>query len=120
MRRQIDGASTEHCDRVRSARWMLRRSAMCPIDPSPHGGEILHERPERKFPQPAADGEHGDSERELRHRGEAAGEADIAQRPSLPEQPQQMAVDIEDEEADPVIDSGPGIADGVDGAGRRG
>jgi hypothetical protein len=80
---------------------------MCPIDPSPHGGEILHERPDRKFPQPAAD-------------GEAAGEPDIAQRPSLPEQPQQMAVDIEDEEADPVVDSGPGIADGVDGAGRRG
>jgi hypothetical protein len=41
---------------------------------------------------------------------------DIAQRPGLPDHPQTMAADIEDEEDDPVVDNGPGIADG---AGRR-
>jgi len=41
--------------------------------------------------------------------------ADISQRPALPEHPERMAADIEDEEADPVIDTGPGIADGVQG-----
>ena len=34
---------------------------------------------------------------------------DIAHRPDLPMHTERMAVDIEDEEADPVIDSGPGI-----------
>ena len=38
---------------------------------------------------------------------------DIAHRPVLPDHPELMAADIEDEEADPVVDSGPGIADGV-------
>jgi len=37
----------------------------------------------------------------------------IAERPELPEHPQIMAADIEDEEADPVVDAGPGIADGA-------
>lgn len=41
---------------------------MCPIDRSPHGGEILHELPECRDPEP---------------------------------------------EPDPVVDSGPGIADGI-------
>jgi|EndMetStandDraft_4_1072995.scaffolds.fasta_scaffold87835_2 hypothetical protein len=74
---------------------------MCPIDPSPHGGEILHQLPERKFP-PARDG----------HVPAVDGAPDILHRPALPDHPEQMAVDIEDEEADPVVDSGPGIADG--------
>lgn len=73
---------------------------MCPIDPSPHGGEILHELPERKFPQ-AKTGH-----------GAPAADPDIVHRPGLPEHPEQMAVDVEDEEDDPVVDSGPGIADG--------
>ncbi|MBI2770224.1 MAG: hypothetical protein HYX47_11415 [Burkholderiales bacterium] len=76
---------------------------MCPIDPSPHGGEILHELPERKFPEPKTTPVHGE------------GAPDIAHRPALPDHPEQMAVDIEDEEDDPVIDSGPGIADGFKG-----
>jgi hypothetical protein len=38
--------------------------------------------------------------------------SDISQRPSLPDHPERMAADIEDEDADPVIDSGPGIDDG--------
>lgn len=77
---------------------------MCPIDPSPHGGEILHELPESRFPQPRPD-----------RGGAGALEPDIAHRPGLPDHPEQMAVDIEDEEEDPVIDSGPGIADGFKG-----
>lgn len=36
---------------------------------------------------------------------------DIARRPGLPERPAIMAADIEDEEADPVRDDGPGIAE---------
>jgi hypothetical protein len=39
---------------------------------------------------------------------------DISHRPGLPDRPLITAADIEDEEADPVIDSGPGIADGED------
>ncbi|RYF42088.1 MAG: hypothetical protein EOO25_07840 [Comamonadaceae bacterium] len=70
---------------------------MCPLDPSPHGGEILHQPPERKFPPPKRD-------------DVPASQPDIDQRPALPDHPEQMAVDIEDEEADPVIDSGPGIS----------
>lgn len=44
--------------------------------------------------------------------------ADIARRPGLPEHPERMAADIEDEEDDPVVDGGPGIGDGI--APRRG
>jgi hypothetical protein len=44
-----------------------------------------------------------------------AGKPDIARRPGLPDHPQIMAADVEDEEADPVVDSGPGIADGPAG-----
>ncbi|MEP6791182.1 MAG: hypothetical protein ABI907_07410 [Ramlibacter sp.] len=74
---------------------------MCPIDPSPYGGEILREPESKKFP-----------EREPGPVPHGEGPPDIAHRPTLPVHPEQMAVDIEDEEDDPVIDSGPGIADG--------
>jgi len=46
-------------------------------------------------------------------RADKGGAPDIAHRPGLPDHPELMAADIEDEEADPVVDSGPGIADGV-------
>ena len=42
----------------------------------------------------------------------SGGPPDIAHRPGLPEHPERMAADIEDEEDDPVVDTGPGIADG--------
>lgn len=42
---------------------------------------------------------------------ERADAADIARRPGLPEHPERMAADVEDEEDDPVVDTGPGIAD---------
>ena len=81
---------------------------MPPRDPSPLGDEMvrtLPERkfPERKFPEPKPGG------------NATADEAapDIAHRPALPDRPERMAADVEDEEADPVNDSGPGIADGV-------
>ena len=38
---------------------------------------------------------------------ELADKPDIARRPELPERPQPMAADVEDEEADPVVESGP-------------
>lgn len=77
---------------------------MPPMDPSPLGDEMVRRLPERKFPQPKP-GENVS--------GPAAGSAgstpDIAHRPALPDHPHLTAADIEDEDADPVIDTGPGI-----------
>lgn len=84
---------------------------MAPDDPTPHGGEIMHEPPERaKIPQPKPGGE---SDQPVRGEPSAKDEPAAARRPALPEHPERMAADIEDEEADPVIDRGPGIDDGV-------
>jgi hypothetical protein len=38
---------------------------------------------------------------------EIAGKPDMRQRPPLPEQPRTMVADVEDESADPVVESGP-------------
>ena len=85
---------------------------MPPDDRTPHGGEIMHAPPDRALipePEPGGDSDAPMSAKEL-----AAGQLpDIGARPQLPDHPEQMAADIEDEEDDPVIDSGPGIADGV-------
>ena len=70
---------------------------MCPVDPTPHAGEMMQPPEDHEFPQ----GKSG-----------KAAVPDIAHRPGLPTHPEQMAVDIEDEEEDPVVDSGPGITDG--------
>lgn len=76
---------------------------MPPRDPSPLGDEMAETLPERKFPEPKPNG-----------RADADEPApDISRRPALPDHVEPMAADIEDEEADPVKDSGPGIADGV-------
>lgn len=75
---------------------------MVPADRSPHGEEILHTPPDEPFPVPA----HGEAH------PVPEPEPDIAHRPALPDHPEQMAADIEDEEDDPVVDTGPGIADG--------
>ena len=78
---------------------------MPPVDSTPRGDEMVRRLPERKFPEP---------EKPDRSSTEDRGAAtDISHRPALPEHPQPMAADIEDEEADPVIDTGPGIADGM-------
>jgi len=73
---------------------------MPPTDPTPLGDEMVRRMPERKFPQPKTTDDKDESG------------PDMAQRPPLPDHPQPMAADIEDEESDPVVDSGPGIADG--------
>lgn len=70
---------------------------MCPIDPSPHGGEILHQPP-KAFPPERLGHDHG--------------KPDIVHRPALPDHPEHMAADVEDEDDDPVVDSGPGITGG--------
>lgn len=76
---------------------------MPPRDPSPLGDEMAHTLPERKFPESRPAG---------RSEADEAG-PDISRRPALPDHPERMAADMEDEEADPVKDSGPGIADGA-------
>ena len=86
---------------------------MPPLDPTPLGDEMVHRLPERKFPQPKPGTDTGDPA----SGGPASSERnpDMRDRPALPEHPQPMAADVEDEEADPVVDSGPGIDDGVKG-----
>ena len=75
---------------------------MCPIDPSPHAGEVLHE-PDKQFPVPSPDG---------LHERKPQGEVTVDDRPAIPAQSELMGVDVEDEEEDPVIESGPGVDDG--------
>ena len=82
-----------------------------PQDPTPLGDEMVERLPERKFPQPKPG-----SDRPAVSSDESAKAQDISRRPALPDHSGRMAADIEDEDADPVIDSGPGIADGPDGA----
>jgi hypothetical protein len=84
---------------------------MPPDDPTPLGDAMTHRFASQKIPEPRpAAGPAGRGESTS---GAARREADIAQRPSLPDHPERMAADVEDEEADPVVDSGPGIADGM-------
>lgn len=84
---------------------------MPPDDSTPLGDAMTHRFTQQKIPQPSGPDE-GNAER-------ADARADIKQRPPLPEHPEPMAADIEDEEADPVIDTGPGIADGVKSLDRQ-
>lgn len=78
-----------------------------PIDPSPHGAEILHQPPQPQYPEPKPGQESDEPVRG--HPG--AAEAGNGGRPSLPDRSEPMGADVEDEEADPVIESGPGIDD---------
>jgi hypothetical protein len=82
-----------------------------PQDPTPLGDEMVERLPDRKFPQPKPSRGRETSQ-------ESAQAQDISRRPPLPDHPERMAADIEDEEADPVIDSGPGIADGLGKSGK--
>jgi hypothetical protein len=79
---------------------------MCPTDTTPDPRDMLRgpETPEFVEPKPA------------RQRGTSADTAPAAaagERPPLPDHPRVMAADIEDEDADPVVDTGPGIDDGA-------
>jgi hypothetical protein len=82
-----------------------------PDDPTPLGDAMTHRFANQKIPDPKPNvggGQGGPAAPpELRS-------GDISERPALPDHPKPMA-DIEDEEADPVIDTGPGIDDGARG-----
>ena len=65
---------------------------MPPHDSSPLGDEMAETMPERKFPERKPGGRAAADEAAL----------DISKRPALPDHPQPMAADVEDEEADPV------------------
>jgi hypothetical protein len=76
-----------------------------PDDTSPHGGEALHPLPDRaQIPQrkPGA----GSTERP-----QDTDRPDVARRPDLPARSEPMAADVEDEDDDPVVESGPGVAE---------
>jgi hypothetical protein len=78
-----------------------------PDDPTPHGGEALHQPPDRAtIPEPKPGQAHERSEPQG-----AAAATEISDRPELPSHPELTAADVEDEDADPVVDTGPGIAD---------
>ncbi|MBC7435620.1 MAG: hypothetical protein H7332_06075 [Bdellovibrionales bacterium] len=74
---------------------------MCPIDPSPHAGEVMHE-PGKQFPAPSPDG---------LHERKPEGDVSVTGRPAIPAHSELMGVDVEDEDADPVVESGPGVDD---------
>lgn len=76
---------------------------MCPTDTTPDPRDMLRIPESQEIPEVTPDGGH--PPRRTRR-------PDIAHRPELPEHPELMAADVEDEEADPVVDTGPGIADG--------
>lgn len=68
-----------------------------PDDTSPHGGEAMHELPDRaRIPKDKPGGRPA---------------TDVGERPPLPLHPEPMAADMEDEEEDPVVESGPGVAE---------
>ena len=94
-----------------------------PDDPTPLGDAMTHRFPDQKIPEPkagASGGEGGGDSARGAHRVSRDKPApDIAQRPPLPDHAPRMAADIEDEDADPVIDSGPGITDGVKPPGKQ-
>lgn len=73
-----------------------------PDDTTPHGGEALHPPPDRA----TIPGSRPDAV--------LAPLPPDSNRPPLPTGAQAHAADIEDEEADPVVDTGPGIDADVD------
>lgn len=69
-----------------------------PDDPTPHGGEALHPLPDRaRIP--------------TERRPDAQAPHEALERPPLPAHSTPLAADVEDEDADPVVDTGPGIDD---------
>jgi hypothetical protein len=74
---------------------------MSAIDTTPHGGEIM-QPPERRIPEP----EPSESDRPVRGNpaaDEAADEAAIEDRPSLPENPEPMPADAGNAESEPQV-----------------
>ena len=91
---------------------------MRPIRPEGRAAlEVLHQQHEPRFPEPKP-GEEGDEPvRGQPGASPAPALSNGDERPALPEHPASTAADIED--ADPVIDDGPGIADGATGLRRQ-
>jgi len=80
-----------------------------PIDLTPPSVGIMTKTPEdKKLPQPEEAG-NGQPGTEPNPR-----DTDMRGRPQIPVDTGVTADDVEDEEADPVVDTGPGIADGLD------
>lgn len=78
-----------------------------PIDPTPPSAGIMTQTPEdKKLPQPEEAG-HGQPQEAPDPR-----DTSVRGRPQIPTDTEVTAADVEDEDADPVIDTGPGIADG--------
>jgi len=83
-----------------------------PDDTTPHGGEAMHVPPDRAtIPQPKPGAEGEEAPRARKHDDDNPTPPDLRDRPKLPEHPEAMAADIEDEDADPVVESGPGVAE---------
>lgn len=86
---------------------------MPPDDPTPLGDAMTHRFPQQKIPEPKP-GASGNGPARGGHRvARDKPAADVSGRPPLPKHPQPMAADVEDEDADPVTDTGPGIDDGL-------
>lgn len=75
---------------------------MCPTDTTPDPRDMQRAPDEPEFRQPGARSDHSDA---------VQREPDMAHRPPLPDDPVRTAVDIEDEEADPVGTDQPGLAE---------
>ena len=70
-----------------------------PDDTSPHGGEAMHPLPDRaRIPEPKPG-------------AKTPPQDDASRRPVLPRGSEPMAADVEDEDDDPVVESGPGVAE---------
>ena len=81
-----------------------------PIDPTPPGAGIMTATPEdQKLPQPQEAGR--DQPEAAPH---TAPHTALRSRPQIPARSRSTAADVEDADADPVIDTGPGITDGPD------
>ncbi|AEG94657.1 hypothetical protein [Ramlibacter tataouinensis] len=83
---------------------------MCPTDTTPDPRDMLRAPDEPEFLQPAPQAQAGRQARDA-DEAQAPDEAALDERPPLPAQPVLTAVDIEDEEADPVGDDSPGLAE---------
>lgn len=82
-----------------------------PEDTTPHGGEAMHPLPDRaKIPEPKP-GQSSDEPVRGQPRGADTPAPEVGERPELPEHPEMMAADIEDEDADPVVESSPDVAE---------
>jgi len=82
---------------------------MCPTDTTPDPRDMLRGPETPEFLEPQPQGQRGQrKEHGAPNTPVAAGE-----RPPLPDRPRIMPADVEDEDADPVVETGPGVSDSV-------